>query len=219
MSQSKPESRTRPEEVQNIKALFIACAALGREVRDIIKKHGWNAEFQAIDARLHLFPKRIGEAVKVRLKQTDGRYGRRIVVYGHCGVARLDDILEEHGAVRPPGPHCYEMYGNELFAQMINEEPATYFLTDYLIRAWDNFVVRDLQVKAQPGMKDTLFRHFKRLVYFSQEEDEALVAQAQAIAGWMGLPLIVKHVGYGDLERRLVALMEGQEAQVGTTTS
>ena len=211
MSQSESESQTSREEAQNTRAIFITCAALGREVRSIIKKHGWNAEFLAIDGRLHLFPKRIGEAVEGHLKETNGRYGRRIVVYGYCGVTDLDDILEEHNAMRPPGPHCYEMYGSELFTQIIKEEPATYFLTDYLVQAWDKFVVRGLKIDEQPGMKEILFRHFKRVVYFSQEEDEALVTQAQAIAYWMGLPLIVKHVGYGDLERRLVALMEGQE--------
>lgn len=211
MRQPSPKSQTTREEIQSTRAIFISCAALGREVRGIIKKHGWNADFLAIDGRLHLFPKRIGETVEGYLKQTDGRYGRRIVVYGHCGVTNLDDILEEHNAIRPPGPHCYEMYGNELFAQMIKEEPATYFLTDYLVQAWDKFVVRGLKIDEQPGMREILFRHFKRVAYFSQEENETLAAQAQAIADWMGLPLIVKHVGYGDLERRLVAIMEGQE--------
>lgn len=47
--------------------LFIACAALGREVKAMIKKHGWDAEFEAINAKLHLEPSKIGPAVEARL--------------------------------------------------------------------------------------------------------------------------------------------------------
>ena len=36
------------------KTLFIACAALGAEVKAIIRRHGWDAEFEAINAKLHL---------------------------------------------------------------------------------------------------------------------------------------------------------------------
>jgi hypothetical protein len=49
------------------------------------------------------------------------------------------------------------------------------------------------------------------MIYYSQEEDPALVAEAGRIARSLGLELIVRHVGYGDLERRLVAIMEGRE--------
>ena len=54
------------------KTLFIACAALGREVKAIISKHGWDAEFEAINAKLHLEPARIGPAVEERLKKSAG---------------------------------------------------------------------------------------------------------------------------------------------------
>lgn len=200
------------------KTIFIACAALGREVKAIIKKHGWDADFQAIDARLHLWPKKIGPAVEERLEQTEGHYERRVVVYGHCGAFDLDTILEKHGAVRPLGPHCYEMYGGERFAQALQEEPGTFILTDFLIRAWDKFVVQGLKIDKHPKLKELLFQHYRRLIYYSQEEDESLVAKAQAIADWLNLPLIVEPVGYGDLERRLVAIMENQEQPIATMT-
>ena len=87
------------------RTVFITCAALGREVRAIIAKHGWDADFQAIDAKLHLYPPKIAEAVEERLDRTEGRYDRRIVVYGHCGAFTLDALLERRGAVRPLGPH------------------------------------------------------------------------------------------------------------------
>ena len=200
------------------KTIFIACAALGREVTRIIRKHGWDADFEAIDARLHLRPQKIGPAVEERLNKTAGRYERRVVVYGHCGAFDLDGILQKHGAVRPLGPHCYEMYGGEHFAQALKEQAGTYILTDFLVRAWDLFVVRGLKIDKHPKFKDLLFRHYRRVIYYSQEEDPALAAKAAEIAAWLNLPLAIEPVGYGDLERRLVAIMEGSEQPVAGMT-
>jgi hypothetical protein len=200
------------------KTVFIACAALGREVKAIIKKYGWDADFQAIDAKLHLFPQKIGPAVEERLEETEGQYERRVVVYGHCGAFDLDGILEKHGAVRPVGPHCYEMYGGEQFARALREEPGTFILTDFLIRAWEAFVVKGLKIEQHPKLKHLLFRHYRRLAYFSQEKDDRLIARAHEIAAWLNLPLTIEHTGYGDLERRLVAIMEGREQPTASMT-
>ena len=200
------------------KTVFITCAALGREVKAIIKKHGWDADFQAIDAKLHLRPHLIGKAVEERLEKTDGEYERRVVVYGHCGAFDLDGIIEKHGAVRPLGPHCYEMYGSDQFAQALKEEAGSYLLTDFLVRAWDTLVVKGLKLNKHPKLKSLMFHQYKRIVYFSQDEDEKLIAKAHEIAEWMELPLSIKHVGYGDLERRLVAIMEGTEQPISEMT-
>lgn len=206
------EAADRPD------TLFLVCAALGREVRAIVAAHGWDADIVSINAAYHLYPSKIEQAVERYLLETDGRYRRRVVVYGHCGAFGLDEILDRHGAVRPLGPHCYEMYGGERFAAALKEQPGTYILTDFLIRAWDRLVVRGLGIDRHPRLKTLFFRHYTRLLYFSQEEDETLVAKAREIAAWLGLPLTVKHVGYGDLERRLVAIMDGREQPVSTAT-
>ena len=203
---------------QEPKTIFIACAALGREVKAIIKKHGWNADFEAIDAKLHLYPNKIGPAVEERLKKSEGKYERRVVVYGHCGAFDLDGILEKHGAVRPLGPHCYEMYGGQHFADVLDEEPGTFILTDFLIHAWDKFVVQGLKIDKYPQLKELMFENYRQLLYYSQEEDDALIAKAQEIADWLKLPLVVEHVEYGDLERRLVAIMEDKEQPTASMT-
>ncbi len=200
------------------RTIFITCAALGREVKKIIKKQGWDADFQAVDAKLHLHPHLIGRAVEERLQQTSGEYERRVVVYGHCGAFDLDGILEKHGAVRPLGPHCYEMYGADQFVQALQEEPGTYLLTDFLVRSWDTLVVKGLKLDTHPKLIPLMFQQYKRMVYFSQEKDEKLVTKAQEIADWLDLPLVVKQVGYGDLERRLVAIMQNSEQPVSEMT-
>ena len=205
--------------VRPCRTLFIACAALGREVKDIIRKHGWDAEFEAIDARLHMEPGKIGPAVEQRLQQAAGKYGRTVVVYGHCGAFDLDDILRKYGAVRPLGPHCYEMFGGGEFARAMEEEIGTFILTDYLVHAWQKFVVQGLKMDKHPELQQLLFGNYKRMVYFTQEENNTdLLARAREIATSLGLELEVRHTGYGDLERRLVAIMEDREQPVTSMT-
>ena len=205
--------------VKSSKTLFIACAALGREVKDIIRKHGWDAEFEAIDARLHMKPAKIGPAVEQRLKQAQGKYRRTVVVYGHCGAFDLDGILEKYGAVRPAGPHCYEMFGGGEFVRAMEEETGTFILTDYLVQAWEKFVVRGLKLDKHPELQSLFFGNYKRMVYFTQERDNSdLVARAGEIAASLGLELEIRHTGYGDLERRLAAIMEDREQPVTSMT-
>jgi len=191
--------------------VLIACAALGREVRAIIRKHGWNVDLRVINAKLHLRPKTIGPAVEEKLVETAGRYERQVVIYGHCGAMDLDGILEEHGAIRTLGPHCYEMFGGDEFVKAVREEAGTFILTDFLVQAWDTLAVKGLKMDVHPKLKPLFFANYTRVMYFSQEEDEKLIAKAHRIADWIGRPLTVKHVGYGDLERRLVAIMNGED--------
>ena len=215
MSSSGPHryraGRVRADNRPGSDTLFIACSALGKEVRNIIRKHQWDAQFLPLDSRYHLYPARIEEVVKEKLVETDGLYKRRVVVYGHCGAQKLDRIIAEHeGAIRPVGPHCYEMYGGDDFRKSVKDVPGTYILTDYLIHAWDKLIIRGLKLDKHPKLKTLMFAHYKRMIYYSQEQNEKLNEKARAIADDLGLELIVKHVGYGDLETRLVAIMEGK---------
>jgi hypothetical protein len=187
--------------------VFIACAALGKEVRAIIAKHGWNVDLRVINAKFHMNPRLIGPAVDAKLSETTGAYERQVVVYGHCGAKDLDDVIAKHGAVRTLGPHCYEMFGGESFADALKDQPGTFILTDFLIKAWETLAVKGLKLDKHPKLKDIFFANYTRLIYFVQERDEALIAEAERIADWIGLPLEVTHTGYGDLESRLVAIM------------
>ena len=111
---------------------MVACAALGKELREIIDHHGWDVDLRVINARLHNRPQLITGAVAEKLAETREGYDRQVVVYGHCGASDLDSLLKETGTVRPLGPHCYEMFGGEEFVRLMEEEPGTFFLTDFL---------------------------------------------------------------------------------------
>lgn len=197
-----------------VDTVFIACAALGKELRELIRKHSWNADLRVINSRLHMAPSRIGPAVDAKLAETAGRYERQIVVYGHCGAHDLDEILQRHGAVRTLGPHCYEMFGGQAFAKAITEQPGTFVLTDFLVKSWNKLVVKGLKLDEHPELVELFFANYTQMLYLEQEHENHLVSEAQRIADSIGLPLRVEATGYGDLERRLVAIMEGRSQPV-----
>ena len=188
--------------------VMVACAALGKELREIIDRHGWEVDLRVINARLHNRPQLITGAVAEKLAETRGDGRRRMVVYGHCGAPDLDPMLREAGVERTLGPHCYEMFGGEEFVRLMEEEPGTFFLTDFLVKSWRSLVTEDLKLGRHPDLREMLFGNYRRVVYLIQTEDPNLVEQAEKIADWLGLPLQTRVVGYGHLEKRLVAMME-----------
>ena len=193
-----------------MKTAFIICGALAREVLDIIRRHGWDVDVVGVPAIDHMFPERIAPDVEERLRELRERYDRVIVVFGDCGSrGALDAVLERYGIERVAGPHCYEMYGGALFHALMAEEPGTFFLTDFLVRTFEGTVLKGLGLDRFPELKDDYFRHYKRVVYLAQTDDPALREKAQRIAEYLELPLEVRHTGYGMLEERLVALVDG----------
>ena len=200
------------------RTVMVACAALGKELREIIDRHGWDVELRVINARLHNRPQLITGAVAEKLAETREDFERQVVVYGHCGAPDLDPMLEKAGVERTLGPHCYEMFGGDEFVQLTEEEPGTFFLTDFLVKSWKNLVVEGLRLRQHPELKEMMFGNYHRVAYLIQVEDETLIAKAREIADWLGLPLVTRMVGYGHLEGRLAALMEGKPQPVTSVT-
>ena len=193
-----------------MKTALIACGALAREVLALKKRHGWDADVLGVPSLLHNTPDRIPEAVRERIHEARARYDRVIVVYGDCGTGgKLDQLLAAEGVERVAGPHCYEMYANGRFEQLMAEQPGTYFLTDYLVQSFDHLVVEGMGLDRFPELRDEYFRNYTRVVYLAQRDDPALQARAQWAAGVLGLPLEICLVGYGALETRLVELLNG----------
>jgi hypothetical protein len=187
---------------------FIICGALAREVLDIIKKHGWDAEVFGVAAMDHMFPDRIAPDVEKRYLEIRERFDRVIVVYGDCGSrGAVDALMAKYDLERVEGPHCYEMYGGNLFQELMDEEPGTFFLTDFLVRGFRGTILKGLGLDRFPQLKEEYFRNYKRIVFMTQKEDEELVAQAERAADYLGLPLEIRHTGYGLLEERLVEMM------------
>ncbi|HEY2599104.1 MAG TPA: DUF1638 domain-containing protein [Candidatus Dormibacteraeota bacterium] len=189
---------------------FVICGALGAEVKDIVDRRGWKVDIYGLSALLHLYPKRIVEEISEKLRVLRPRYERLVVVYGDCGTnGRLDPILQEVGALQVRGPHCYEMLaGKDLFHQVSNERPGTFFLTDWLVRNFDRAVVRGLGLDRDADLKPMLFGNYEAVMYLRQVPLARLASKAQDIAAYLGLPLEIVDVGLGELEERLAELVE-----------
>lgn len=190
---------------------FIICGALAREVLAIIQRQGWTVDVFGVPAIEHMTPERIAPAVERKFLAIRERYDRVLIVYGDCGTrGALDEFLVRHQLERIDGPHCYEMYGGEQFHTLMAEEPGTFFLTDFLVRGFRGTIWRGLGLDRYPELLDDYFRHYRRLVYLTQQEDEILLVKAQAIAAALHLPLEIKPTGYGLLEQRLCEWMARQ---------
>ncbi|MBP8002298.1 MAG: DUF1638 domain-containing protein [Chloroflexi bacterium] len=195
-----------------MKTAFIICGALAREVLAIISQHGWSVDVLGIPAIDHMHPERIAPDVERRFLEIRAQYERVIVVYGDCGSrGALNSFLEKYGLERVDGPHCYEMYGGQTFHDLMEEEPGTFFLTDFLVRGFKGTVVRGLGLDRYPQLKADYFQHYRRLIYLMQQPDEVLLAQAETIAHYLELPLEIRFTGFGLLEERLVAMMGRHE--------
>lgn len=194
---------------------LIICGALAREVIAINQKYGWGADVFGVPASVHSHPQKIAPLVEKRILELRERYARLIVIFGDCGSSgKLDAVLERYDVERIAGPHCYEMYGGKTFEALMEEEPGTYFLTDFLAQGFEGTVIKSMGLDKRPVLKEIYFRNYKRLVYMSQREDETLKARAQKIADYLDLPLEFRHTGYGLLEERLAALMNAAVPQL-----
>lgn len=191
-----------------MKTALIACGALAREVLSLKAKHGWDADVLGVPSLLHNEPDRIPPAVLKRIQLARRDYARVIVVYGDCGTGgQLDRALQAEGVERVAGPHCYEMYADGLFHKLMEENPGTYFLTDYLVQSFEPLVIEGMGLDRHPELRQEYFRNYSRVVYLAQRDDPALRQRAAWAADALGLPLEIRQVGYGALETRLVELM------------
>ena len=189
---------------------LIVCGALAREVLALKDVHGWDVDILGLPVLLHNNPERIPPAVLSRIKQAKQKYRRLFVVYGDCGTSgTLDKLMASEGVQRIPGPHCYEMYANGSFEQLMDEQPGTFFLTDYLVGSFDHLVLEGLGIYHNPSLRDDYFKNYTRVVYLAQRDDPTLVEKAQWAADQLDLPLEIKQTGYGLLEKRLIKLIEG----------
>lgn len=195
-----------------MKTAFIMCGALAREVMAIIDRYGWDVDLVGVPAIDHMYPERIAPDVDKRFQELRQQYDRIFVLFGDCGSrGALDQLLERYDLERIDGPHCYEMYAGQGFHNLMEEEPGTFFLTDFLVRGFRGTILKGLGLDRYPELRDDYFRNYQRLVYLVQKEDPELLEKADRIAQELSLPLEIRYTGYGLLEQRLVAMMDGGE--------
>jgi hypothetical protein len=187
--------------------LVIACGAIAREVLAVIRLNRWtNVTLRCLPGQLHNTPQWIAGRVEQKLREAEAEgWARVFVAYGDCGTGgELDRVLAAHGAERLPGDHCYAFFaGVGDWLAMHEAEPRTFYLTDFLCRHFDRFVVEGLRLDTHPELLPAYFGNYVRLVYLAQSRSPALLRKAREAAAYLDLELEVRHTGYGDLRPAL----------------
>jgi hypothetical protein len=190
------------------RVLIVGCGALARELVALTAALP-GVDVACLPPDLHNRPDRIPAAVRDRIRR--GRregYERVFVAYADCGTGGLlDPILAEEGVERLPGAHCYEFFaGRTDFARLAEDEPATFWLTDFLARNFERLVIRGLGIDRHPELEALYFGNYRRLMYLSQTDDPDLLAMARRAASRLGLEFEHRHTGYGELATSIRAL-------------
>ncbi|MBC6405347.1 MAG: DUF1638 domain-containing protein [Rhodospirillales bacterium] len=186
------------------KTLIVACGALAREIVSVIKANTWpSLTLTCLPAAWHNRPELIPDGVRRKIRE--GRkagFDRIFVAYGDCGTGGLlDKVLEEEGASRIGGDHCYAFYrGVEAFDAAHDADPTCFYLTDYLARHFQRLIIEGLWLDRHPDLLPTYFGHYSKLVYLAQTEDPALDRLAEAAAEHLGLAYERLATGMGELD-------------------
>ena len=186
----------------------IACGALAADVRRIARRRGWEVDVHPVPALLHNRPERIPAAVHSEIERLTERYDRVAVAYADCGTyGALDAAVSRSRVDRLKGQHCYDLFGREEVREALQEEPGTYFLTDFLARTFEHTVMRELGLDRHPELRDDYFGNYTRVLWLAQRPTLGTKLAAERAAAALGLPLEVREVGDAGLERALEALV------------
>jgi hypothetical protein len=193
------------------KILVITCGALAREVLALRLEH---IDVVCLPAQLHNHPRRIPEAMRTKIRANRGDYDEILCLYGDCGTGgELDRVLEEEGVRRIDGAHCYAFYaGEETFSALAEEEPGTFYLTDFLVRHFDALVIKGLGLDRFPQLRDDYFGNYRRVVHLAQFDDLEVAAKARAAADRLGLAYERRFTGLDGIRAFLDRATQTKEA-------
>ncbi len=165
-------------------SLIVGCGALGASSSTLTRDLP-GVDVTCLPAELHNRPERIPAAVADRVRSRGARL--RPSLRGLCGLrdgrpARCRRSPSSTASSGSPGAHCYEFYaGAAAFAALQDEEPGTFYLTDFLARQLrDRLVIRGLGLDRHPELLSLYFGNYRRLVYLAQTDDAELDARGRA---------------------------------------
>ncbi|HEY48631.1 MAG TPA: DUF1638 domain-containing protein [Dehalococcoidia bacterium] len=172
-----------------------------------LEKRYRNLRITYLPANLHMNPQKLKNYLLKQIAAAEKRNERIICLYGDC-FPDIDDFCEQHGAMKAPGTHCYEMLlGSDQFKQLTEETAGTYFLEKELILNFDEFCIQPLELYDEE-MRKYCFEHYKRLLYVRQPSDPDVTPQTKELVEFLELPLEIRNADYSDLERKLIKLIE-----------
>ncbi len=183
--------------------LVICCGAIANEIVTIVRENGWDhMKVECLPAKFHNTPDALPEGVRAKIREGRSRGEEVLVLYSDCGTGGgMARVLAEEGVENIGGSHCYEVFaGSYEFKQMMEEEPGSFFVTDFLARHFEKLVFNGLGLNRFPKLRDTYFGHYRKMVYLKQRDNPETLKRAQAAADSIGLDLEVRHTGYGGFQ-------------------
>ena len=189
------------------KVHVIACGAIAREILAVSRQQGLgHIDLNCLPAIWHAYPQKIVPGLEKAVAEArKAGFEKIFFAYADCGTGGdIDRLCAREGIARIEGPHCYSFFaGNDAFAAKADEDLFSFFLTDFLARQFEAFVIEPLGLDRHPQLKDMYFGNYRKLVYLSQEEDEVLQDKARGAADYLGLEYEYRFTGYGDLTQAL----------------
>ena len=184
--------------------VIITCGAIAKEVLLIANQLGQKdtIDVVCISAVLHNYPKKIPAAVEEKIVAAKAQNKEVFVAFADCGTGGLlDSVLDKYDVERIPGAHCYQFFtGQQAFESLAEEELGTLYLTDFLARSFETFIIKGLGIDRHPELQDMYFGNYKRVVYLAQLKDKSLEEKAKQAAERLGLDYEYRYTGFGDLE-------------------
>ena len=178
---------------------IVACGALAVHIHAIARRRGWELEVHPLPAVLHNRPEQIAPAVRAALTDDVVAVG-----YADCGTY---GALDDFDVPRLHGNHCYDVFARDEVRAALEQEPGTYFLTDFLARTFEHTVWSGLGLDRHPELRDDYFGHYTRVLWLAQRPTPATRAAAGRAAGRLDLPLEIREVGDEALEAQLEQLI------------
>jgi hypothetical protein len=152
--------------------------------------------------------------MRAKIRANREAYDEILCLYGDCGTGgELDRVLAEERVSRIEGAHCYEFYaGGEAFSALAEEEPGTFYLTDFLVRHFDALVIRGLGLDRFPQLRDDYFGNYHRVVHLAQFEDPDLETKAKAAAERLSLAYERRFTGLDGMRAFLEGATQKKDA-------
>ena len=191
------------------KTLIIACGALARELSEVVSINNLeHIEVECLPASYHNSPEKIPAALEERILKHSTDYDQIFVGYADCGTGgKVDKVCEKFGLKRLSGSHCYEFFaGKDNFADIQEDNIGSFYLTDFLVKHFERLVVKALWIDTHPELLNEYFGNYTQVVYLAQTNDPELEKLAREAAEKLGLELVIRRTGYGDLEPEIISL-------------
>ncbi|MDP9318914.1 MAG: DUF1638 domain-containing protein [Actinomycetota bacterium] len=188
---------------------MIACGAIAQPIAEIAERHGLPVDVHPLPPLLHNRPELIAGEVESLAAELVRRYAGVMIGYADCGTyGALDDVCERLGLRRLAGLHCYDVYGGaERITGLLEAQPGTYLLTDFLVRSFARTVLTELGLDRHPDLRDAYFGNYSRVVWLAQARDTELESLARKASAALGLPLTILETGTTGLEQQLLHLV------------